>query len=144
MMEIFQFLIFSVKEEHKSLGSLLDRLSDADLQTEMGGDTLGNRFKHIIDAEHRMAGYLFVKQDEVELNIGDITVNNLRDASIKSKLRHIETLKNLSMDDLDKNWISEKSGNSYSYKWLLYHFLEHLSTHRGQIAHYVNLIKPNA
>ena len=133
-MEAFDFYKFLLEEEHKSINKLLDSLNDADLSVEIADDeTIGDRLKHMTWAEYLMSGYLYEK-DENSLEVEEINLNNLKDAFEKSKKRHIETIDNLSYDDLKKMWKSKKSGNEYSYKWLLYHFLEHLITHRGQVA----------
>ena len=133
-MEAFEFYKMLLEEEHNSINKLLDTLTEEDLKINIADDeTIGDRLKHMTWAEYLMSGYLYEK-DEKSLEVEDINLSNLKDAFEKSKKRHIETIDNLNYDDLKKMWKSKKSGNEYSYKWLLYHFLEHLITHRGQVA----------
>lgn len=133
-MEAFEFYKHLLEEEHNSINNLLDSLTEEDLSIKIADDeTIGDRLKHMTWAEYLMSGYLYEK-DEKSLEVEQINLKNLREAFEKSKKRHIETIDNLSYDDLEKMWKSKKSGNEYSYKWLLYHFLEHLITHRGQVA----------
>ena len=133
-METFEFYKFLLEEEHKSINKLLDSLNDADLSIEIADDeTIGDRLKHMTWAEYLMSGYLYQKEED-SLDVGEITLINLKKAFEESKLRHIETIDNLTIEDLIKVWKSKKSGSEYSFKWLLYHFLEHLITHRGQVS----------
>ena len=132
--EAFEFYKHLLEEEHNSINKLLDTLTDEDLNINIADDeTIGDRLKHMTWAEHLMSGYLYAKEEK-DFDIEVITLNNLKGAFEVSKKRHMETIDNLSYDDLQKMWKSKKSGNEYSYKWLLYHFLEHLITHRGQVA----------
>ena len=133
-MDAFEFYKHLLEEEHNSINKLLDTLTEEDLGIKIADDeTIGDRLKHMTWAEYLMSGYLYEK-DEKSLEVEEITLKNLKEAFVISKERHIETIDNLSYDDLNKMWKSKKSGNEYSYKWLLYHFLEHLITHRGQVA----------
>lgn len=134
-MNIFEFIKYSIEEEHKLINKILDGLTDVDLKSSIGDDqTIGSRLKHITSAELMMASYLFSKETEDEYVVNENSVGSLRAAFIQSKIRHIETIDSLNESDLEKEWTSKVSGNSYSYKWLLYHFIEHIATHRGQIA----------
>jgi uncharacterized damage-inducible protein DinB len=138
-MNVFQFLTYCVKEEHKSLDQLLDKLDDKLLATKIGDtETLADRFTHIFEAEYHMVSY-FDGQDDKSLSINDASINTLRAASKESMERHTGMLNSLTSDILFETWTSPRSGKEFTKKWLLYHFLEHLSTHRGQIAHYINL-----
>jgi uncharacterized damage-inducible protein DinB len=133
-MEAFEFYKHLLGEEHNSINKLLDSLKEEDLSIEIANDeTIGDRLKHMTWAEYLMSGYLYDKGEE-KFDVEEINLINLKVAFELSKKRHIETIDNLNYDDLKKMWKSKKSGNEYSYKWLLYHFLEHLITHRGQVA----------
>ncbi len=140
-MEAFEFYKILLEEEHSSINQLLDSLTEEDLKIKIADDeTIGDRLKHMTWAEFLMSGYLYDKGEEKH-DIEEISVNNLKESFNVSKKRHIETIDNLSYDDLKKMWKSKKSGSEYSYQWLLYHFLEHLITHRGQVAMALRMYK---
>ena len=140
-MEAFEFYKILLEEEHKSINKLLDTLADEDLKINIADDeTIGDRLKHMTWAEHIMSGYLYEK-NESSVDIDNISIASLKEGFAISKMRHIETIDNLSYEDLDKVWKSKKSGNEYTYKFLLYHFLEHLITHRGQVAMALRMYK---
>ena len=75
------------------------------------------------------------------LDVDETSLVALRDAFKTSMNRHLETIDNLILEDFDKMWTSKVSGNQYSYKWLLYHFVEHIATHRGQVAMALRIFK---
>jgi len=141
-MDVFSFLSYMVEEEHTQIDQLLDRITDTDLSLalqESGEVTIGDRFIHMIGAEYRMSTYLYQDpSDDPEFKVSAATVDGLRQGSQASKARHLLLLQNLSTPDLEKVWHSKVSGKSYSYKYLLYHFIEHLATHRGQLAMAIN------
>lgn len=136
VMNLFDFLEFAVNNEHDNFSSLFEKINNDDiLKYKFGNtdnDSIGARLKHACSAEYRMAGYLFEKPDDIVPEIDEFSVSSLKNAFNLSRKRHIETLKNLKIEDLDKEWQS-KTGKVFSYKYLLYHFLEHLATHRGQV-----------
>ena len=133
-MDVFDFVKFSIEEEHKNINELLDKLSDDLLKTEIGDDdSIGKKLMHMTSAEYLMATYLFEKEGDEKKEF-DISIEGLREAFNRSKSRHLETISSLTQDDLTKKWTSKRSGKEFEYKWLLYHFIEHLSTHRGQVA----------
>lgn len=132
-MNALELLVFMVNEEHKFINQLLDLISDEQLDISLGTDvTIRSRLQHMAGAEFRMAGYLVKQKDEFEADYQSI--DGIRNAFEKSKQHHLSTLSQLKEADLLKIWKSERTGKDYEYRWLLYHFLEHLSTHRGQIA----------
>ncbi|MHA2501324.1 MAG: DinB family protein [Candidatus Kariarchaeaceae archaeon] len=141
-MDTFEFLKYMVEEEHKALDQLLDKITDEMLSRPLyeGADsTIGERFRHILGAEYRMANYLYETQShDPEFSPDLSSIDGLKQASEVSMARHFETLDNLSPSDLEKVWTSKASGNSYSYKYLVWHFIEHISTHRGQVATAIN------
>lgn len=132
----FEFLEFMVEAEHKQLDQMLDQLKphELDKTIDSKGATVGKRFRHILTAEYNMASYLYPKEEEERKELEAITIAGLKSLSIESKARHLETLRNLTVQDLEKNWVSKTSGKSYSYKWVLYHYIEHIATHRGQLS----------
>jgi uncharacterized damage-inducible protein DinB len=133
-MNIFDFVKFSIEEEHKNINDLLDKLDDSLLATPIGDDdTIGKRLMHMTSAEYSMATYLYEKEGD-EKKEYPTTVDGLRESFTRSEKRHLETISKLNVEDLDKIWVSKRSGKEFTYKWLLYHFIEHLSTHRGQVA----------
>ncbi|MFV2015763.1 MAG: DinB family protein [Candidatus Heimdallarchaeota archaeon] len=133
-MNIFDFVKFSIKEEHKSINQLLDKLDNSLLATPIGDDdSIGKRLMHMTAAEYSMAIYVY-QQEEDEKKEFPITIEGLRESFKRSEKRHLETIDALTENDLDKVYVSKVSGKEYSYTWLLYHFIEHLSTHRGQVA----------
>ncbi|MCY3412639.1 MAG: DUF664 domain-containing protein [Candidatus Heimdallarchaeota archaeon] len=135
-MNVFDFLKFSVEEEHKAINKLLSEMTEEALKFPMGDDvTIFSRLKHMSSAEYRMAAYLYSTGDDEEFDIEEESINSLQKGFARSKNRHLLTLNNLSEIDLEKMWKSKVSGNEYSYKFLLWHFLEHLATHRGQVAY---------
>ena len=140
-MDIFEFVKFSIEEEHKNINQLLDKLTDELLETKIGDDdSIGKKLSHMTSAEYTMASYLFEKENDEKTEYPE-TVDGLRNAFEQSKLRHLETIGTLTTDDLNKNWTSKRSGKEFSYTWLLYHFIEHLSTHRGQVATALRLVQ---
>lgn len=135
-MEPFEFIEYCIVKEHENINTLLDQVSNDLLSKPLFEDdetTIGDRFSHILEAEFRMSTYLY-QTDNDEFSIDTITVESLKRASEQTMNRHIETIRTLSPSDLEKEWISSKSGKKYSYKFLIYHFLEHIATHRGQLA----------
>ena len=133
-MDVFEFVKFSIEEEHKNINELLDKLSDDLLETKIGDDdSIVKKLMHMTSAEYLMATYLFEKEGDEKKEF-DVTIEGLREAFSRSKSRHLETISSLTQDDLTKKWTSKRSGKEFEYKWLLYHFIEHLSTHRGQVA----------
>lgn len=133
-MDIFEFVKFSIKEEHKSINQLLDKLDDTLLAIPIGeDDTIGKRLMHITAAEYAMAIRLYEKDGDEKKEF-PVTVQGLKESFERSKTRHLETIDGLTIDDLSKNYVSQISGKEYSYTWMLYHFVEHISTHRGQVA----------
>lgn len=141
-MDIFSFIKFMIIEEHKQIQELLDKMSDEDLNFSIGSDTLGKRLLHMTGAEYRMASYLFEIEGD-EMSEVKLTIPGFKSAFELSKNRHIMTIENLTLPDLDKDWISKQSGKSYQYKWLIYHFIEHLATHRGQVSMALRMSKEN-
>ena len=138
-MEPFDFLQKCVREEHKLIEALLDKLTESDLDLHLHSDTtIRQRLLHMTEAEYKMAGYLHTKKNDTFSTEATANLATLKDYFAQSMERHLLTLQNLSSEDLQKNWTSAVSGNTYSYTFLLYHFLEHLSTHRGQIAYFLN------
>lgn len=135
-MDVFDFLQYMVEEEHNALNEILEKIDNdlLDKPLEDGSSvTIRDRLQHTIVAEFRMAGYLFeVEDDDFQGNFS--TVEEIKSSSLKSKARHEMTLRNLTDNDMDKVWTSKVSGNSYTYKFLLWHFIEHIATHRGQIS----------
>ncbi|MCE7733389.1 MAG: DUF664 domain-containing protein [Candidatus Heimdallarchaeota archaeon] len=133
-MNVFDFVKFSIKEEHKSINQLLDKLDDSLLATPIGNDdSIGKKLKHMTEAEYSMAMYMHQQDDDEKKDV-PITIDGLREAFERSEKRHLETISVLTNDDLEKAYVSKVSGKEYSYTWLLYHFVEHLTTHRGQVA----------
>ncbi len=133
-MNIFDFVIFSIKEEHKSINQLLDKLNDSLLATSIGDDdSIGKKLKHMTEAEYSMAMYMHQQEGDEKKDVS-VTIERLREAFERSEKRHLETINVLTNDDLEKTYVSKVSGKEYSYTWLLYHFIEHLTTHRGQVA----------
>ncbi len=105
------------------------------------GETIGDRFAHMTLAEFGMAKYL-LKDESTNLHLeNNNDKEELKRGFSISKAQHLKTIRSLTEDDLDKEWVSERTGNRYSYKFLLYHFLEHLATHRGQIAMRLRQVK---
>ncbi|RMG25088.1 MAG: DinB family protein [Methanobacteriota archaeon] len=135
IMDFNEFFAYLIEEEHKSIDQLLDKIETDELKVEISdGETIGDRFAHMALAEFMMAKYLFPDEHST-LEISDKEdKEELKRAFNISKEQHLKTIKNLQPTDLDKEWVSQKTGNRYSYKYLLYHFFEHLATHRGQIA----------
>jgi uncharacterized damage-inducible protein DinB len=136
-MEPFDFLEYMVREEHQALDKLIRSIQPDELEKpllENDETTIRERISHILSAEYRMAGYLYAKDDDDQYQIKDHSVDDLLQASKLSMERHIMTLHNLSTEDLENTWTSKVSGNSYTYKFLLWHYLEHIATHRGQVA----------
>ena len=133
-MDVFEFVKFSIEEEHKNINELLDKLTNELLDTKIGADdSIGEKLKHMTSAEYLMATYLFEKEGDEKKEV-DISIEGLREAFARSKSRHLETIDSLTQADLTKKWTSKRSGKDFEYTWLLYHFIEHLSTHRGQVA----------
>ncbi len=133
-MDIFEFIKFSIEEEHKAFDKLFRELTDNDLSYSIGDDqTIGSRLRHITLAEYKMATYLFKDDNDIEMEVDGSSVQSLKKAFQISKVRNLQTIENLTLSDLDKIWKSSVSGNEYSYTFLLYHFIEHMSTHRGQV-----------
>ncbi|MDH5404208.1 MAG: DinB family protein [Candidatus Heimdallarchaeota archaeon] len=133
-MNVFDFLKFAIEEEHKQINTIIDDLDESTLTLKIADNaTLGDRLRHISSAEFRMAGYI-VDYDDGDLEIDPTSLQSIKIGFQKSKERHLNTLSQLKEEDLEKEWISPHSGKSYTYKWLVYHFLEHISTHRGQVA----------
>lgn len=122
--------------EHEAIQKMLDDLSEEELEIEMSEKhTVRGRLLHMSEAEFRMAGYLWQPETEEEYQRNDTAnVQQLKQLFVQSQARHHQTIENLSEDDWQKTWTSKVSGNSYAYKFLLWHFLEHLATHRGQVA----------
>jgi uncharacterized damage-inducible protein DinB len=87
-----------------------------------------------------MATYLYQKESDEEQEF-PVTIDGLRESFARSEKRHLETIDSLTVNDLDKIWVSKRTGNEATYTWLLYHFVEHLSTHRGQVATALRLAK---
>ncbi len=140
-MDVFEFVKFSIEEEHKNIHQLLDKLTDELLEVKIGDDdSIGKKLMHMTSAEYLMATYLYEKDSDEKKEYQE-TVNDLREAFNRSKSRHLETIDSLTQDDLNKLWKSKRSGKEFSYTWLLYHFIEHLSTHRGQVATALRLTK---
>lgn len=143
-MDTFEFLKYMIKQEHIQLNKLLDKLSDVELALPLSArdneeDSIGSRLAHTIEAEYRMSTYLYKEDsDNPQFNVNDKSVDDIKSKAEISMSRHLLTLDHLTTDDLNKVWTSEVSGNSYEYKYLLWHFNEHLATHRGQVAMAVN------
>lgn len=136
-MEPFDFLAYMVEEEHRALDKLITDMKPEELEQpliENDDITIRERIHHILSAEFRMAGYLFADESDDQYKIHDFTIDGLLNASKQSRDRHLLTLENMNAEDLDKVWTSKVSGKSYSYRFLLWHFIEHISTHRGQVA----------
>lgn len=144
-MKFNELLSYFVEEEHQAIESLLDSLTEEELDAEIAeNETIRDRFRHMSLAEFRMAKYL-VPDETTKMDIGDKpTKDSLKEAFKISMDQHLKTINSLSKEDLDKEWVSQKTGNRYSYKYLIYHFLEHLATHRGQIAMRVRQIRKTA
>lgn len=141
-MNIFEFLKFSIEEEHKSLNQILTNIKEEDLDTSIGdGQSIRTRFIHITEAEYRMATYLYSDKEDYEFKVDASSIDDIKNALEISKMRHLLTLSKLRIDDLQREWKSKVSGNAYSYKFLLYHFFEHIATHRGQISMALRLLK---
>ncbi len=140
LMNVLDFLQESVNFEHDEINKLLDKIKPEDLDREISDThTVRGRLIHMSGAEYRMANYLYELPNQDFSIPEDADIEVIREAFEKSKKRHIETLRNLKEEDLSKVWVSKASGNSYSYKFLLWHFLEHLATHRGQIAMFIRM-----
>ena len=140
-MNIFDFVKFSIKEEHKSINQLLDKLDDSLLGTPIGDDdSIGKKLMHMTAAEYSMATYMYQKEGDEKKEF-PVTIEGLRESFQRSEKRHLETIDTLTNDDLDKMHVSKVSGKEYSYTWLLYHFVEHLTTHRGPVATALRLAK---
>ena len=135
-MQPFDLLATFVEFEHQAIQKLLDSLQESDLELQFTEEeTVRDRFIHMSQAEYMMAGYLYeISEYNYEKPNRDCSIQELKQAFNISKARHLLTLNHLTLEDLEKTWTSKKSGNQYSYKFLLWHFLEHLATHRGQIA----------
>ncbi|OLS20078.1 MAG: hypothetical protein HeimC2_38790 [Candidatus Heimdallarchaeota archaeon LC_2] len=133
-MDVFEFVKFSIEQEHKNINELLDKLSNDLLETKIGDDdSIGKKLMHMTSSEYLMATYLLEKEGDEKKEF-DVTIEGLREAFKRSKSRHLETINSLTQDDLTKKWTSKRSGKEFEYTWLLYHFIEHLSTHRGQVS----------
>jgi len=140
MSNVFTFLVDAVKFEHEAIENLLAKIQPSDLNLKISENhTVRGRLIHMAGAEFRMANYLYELPDQEFEVSEDADIETLRKSFEISMERHIETLENLKETDLEKNWVSKVSGNTYSYKFLLWHFLEHLATHRGQIAMFIRL-----
>lgn len=136
-MNIFEFLKYMVEEEHLALDKLIQEATEKELNSgllENDETSIRDRIIHTLGAEYRMAGYLFPNKNDTEFESSIDTKEGLLQASQKSKQRHFLTLDNLTVDDLNRSWTSKVSGKSYTYKFLLWHFIEHIATHRGQVA----------
>jgi len=133
-----------VDQEHNSLDQLYERLDDNKLQHPLSGrtnetDTIGSRLAHLIGAEYRMATYLYQQEDDIEdFAVDGSSLADIMTKSDQAKARHQLTLDHLNMEDLGKTWTSERTGKEYEYKFLLWHFVEHIATHRGQVTMTVN------
>ena len=92
LMDIFDFVKFAVREERKSIEILLDKLNDHQLEQSTGDETIGDRFRHMIESEYNMTNYLVESDSEDKLEISDLKVEIIRKAAEKSMDRHIETL----------------------------------------------------
>lgn len=133
-MDVFEFVKFSIEQEHKNINELLNKLSNDLLETRIGDDdSIGKKLMHMTSSEYIMATYLLEKEGDEKKEF-DVTIEGLREAFMRSKSRHLETINSLTQDDLTKKWTSKRSGKEFEYTWLLYHFIEHLSTHRGQVS----------
>ena len=133
-MDVFEFVKFSIEEEHKNINELLDKLTNQLLDTNIGAYvSITEKLTHLTSAEYLMATYLFENEGDEKKEV-DISIEGLREAFARSKSRHLETIDSLTQADLTKKWTSKRSGKEFEYTWLLYHFIEHLSTHRGQVA----------
>ncbi len=144
-MDTFEFIRYLVEQEHVNIENLLDSLEDKDLSIPVvkNKETIGDRFKHMCVSEYEIAGYLYKSSSDINPDdiITNISVDNLKKAFEISMKRHMLTLKNLSVEDLTNLWTSPRTGNVFSYRWLIYHQLEHLATHRGQIAMAIRMYK---
>ena len=109
-MNTFEFLKYSVEQEHLALEQLFEKLSDEKIKlplssSEEENDTIGSRLAHIIGAEYRMATYLH--QEEHDIEKFEVNSSDLADIIEKSKTsmaRHMLTLDNLTEADLEKVW----------------------------------------
>jgi len=147
-MDALEFLQYMVTEEHNQIDKLLDRVADVDLILPISARdedsvSIGERFVHMITAEYRMAGYLYQTDNNNRLEVNEKSVESIKRAAKLSQKRHLLTLQNLTSGDLNKEWESAKTGMRYSYKYILWHYIEHLATHRGQLAMSINAIKPD-
>lgn len=141
-MEPFDFLQMCVQEEHKLITAMLDKLTDTDLDLHLHEDTtIRQRLLHMTKAEYGMAGYLYAQDNDNFTTNDNADLTTLKAYFAESMQRHLLTLQQLEPEDIQKKWVSKVSGNTYSYSFLLYHFLEHLATHRGQIAYFLNTLK---
>jgi len=140
MNNVFAFLEDAVKFEHEAIENLLAKIQSSDLDLKISDNhTVRRRLIHMATAEYRMANYLYELPDQEFEVPEDADIEMIRQSFEISMQRHLKTLENLKETDLEKNWVSKVSGNTYSYKFLLWHFLEHLATHRGQIAMFIRL-----
>lgn len=141
-MNALEFAQYMVQEEHKQIQTLLDKMNNEDLSYSLGEDTIGTRLKHMSSAEYRMSSYVDPKGDENTLEV-EVTLEGLKNAFEKSKQRHLAALSAMKVEDLSSTWTSQSSGKEYEKKWLLYHFIEHIATHRGQVTMALRISKEN-
>ena len=107
-MNLFDFVKFSIKEEHKSVNQLLDKLDDSLLITPIGvDDSIGKKLMHMTAAEYSMATYVH-QQEGDEKKEFPVTIEGLRKSFQRSEKRHLEAINALTNDDLDKMYVSKR------------------------------------
>ena len=134
-MDALDFIKFSTEEEHRYLNELLDKVDDDMLSYKLDGEhDVSSILWHIADAEYSLARMtLDVKGEAENIEKPELkTVDDFRKLLKKTKKRSFQTLNGLSLGKLDETWVSPR-GKEYTYKELVYHALEHIATHRGQL-----------
>ena len=134
-MDALDFVKFSTEEEHRLLNEFLDKIDNDMLSYKLDGEhDVGSILWHIADAEYSLARMtLDVKGEAENIEKPELkTVDDFRKLLEKTKKRSFQTFNGLGTDKLEEIWVSPR-GKEYTYKALVYHTLEHIATHRGQL-----------
>ena len=134
-MDVLDFVKFATEEEHGLLNEFLDKIDNDMLSYKLDGEhDVGSILWHIAEAEYYLARItLDVKGEAEKIEKPELkTVDDFKKVLEKTKKRSFQTLNGLSSDKLEETWVSPR-GNKSTYKEIVYHGLEHISTHRGQL-----------
>ncbi len=132
-MDFKTFLKYAVETEHGFITELIEQIKPEELDLQIAEDvTIRDRLQHMSKAEFAMASMLIPIEGSFAGKFE--TLDEIKSSFERSKEQHLKLLDQLQAEELEKVYVSKNTGKEYSWKFLLYHFLEHLSTHRGQIA----------